>query len=91
MATVWEVRPDNIAAQSIVQPTRTPSWYGAFRKWSGGATSGTIVLSDGGACVAVHHWVQPWYDPPIIPTIFPSSVPAIVQSWVTPRPWIVAT
>ncbi len=25
------------------------------------------------------------------PRIFPSSVPAIVQSCVTPRPWIVAT
>ena len=25
-----------------------------------------------------------------MPVIVPSSVPAIVQSWITPRPWVVA-
>src|SRR5262245_39130199 len=58
-----------MAAQSIIQQSRIPSWYMPLAKWSGGATSGTIVNSDGGVCVAVHHCVQPMYDGPVMPTL----------------------
>ena len=33
------------------------------------ATSGTMAFNDGGACVAVHHCVQPMNDRPIMPTL----------------------